>query len=97
VPRYEQATAVLTENGIRFIDQHYSCAQAIKEQWFRPSAIGRSISIAYNPQDIATIIVLEKGAPPALANKVTYYSDHSSATVQEYYLQLEKLKRVLKK
>ena len=67
-----QDKASVTEQGIYFKGVHYTCELAIREQWFVKARLhGRwQVPIAYDPRQLNTIYLPDKGRCPELCELV---------------------------
>jgi hypothetical protein len=66
-------TALVTQDGIKFMDRHYTCNEAIKLDWFSIASIQApfEVNVRFTPKNLDEILV-EDPKNPALQYKATY-------------------------
>jgi len=90
--------AEVTEKGLLFNGEYYSCSVAIKEQWYLPGGeISRNIPIYVDSYDNEYILVLLKDGSLTIAYRVNKEMVLDEQSITNYQEKIRFLKQQLKK
>ncbi|KRE69774.1 hypothetical protein [Paenibacillus sp. Soil750] len=89
------AISEITEKGIKYKDKYYSCHWAIRNQWFQTTANTQMLKVFVDTvSDDYLLITLENGCLD-IALQIQHQAADSEE-LDEYYQQLDKIKRQIK-
>jgi hypothetical protein len=90
------AFSEITEKGIRFGGNYYSCQMAIRKQWFYSTSSNRVLKVFVDTlNDNYLLIRLEDGCL-AVAHKIENHQITSDEKVNDYYDLINRLKILIK-
>ncbi|MCR8633208.1 Mu transposase C-terminal domain-containing protein [Paenibacillus radicis (ex Xue et al. 2023)] len=87
--------ATVTERGIQFQANYYSCPEAISRKWFEQARAESKweVFVAYNTSDLSKILIFSVPDNEWIIANIIIINDVSNAKLQRYFRSIQKLKR----